>query len=149
MARNNGAILSALQTGRYGRTLGVGYVVLPTGPAAGVAVTPGVAAYGSWVEMLATAATALFLVGASVNQGSNTPDWAQFQIGVGAAASETVVTTWRVEPLVANQANGGALFPFPVPIAAGARIAVRAAAGAGVVVRFVLLAIEQTNVVAQ
>lgn len=107
---------------------GSGMAIYPN-TAAGLTVTPGASdAFGSWVELVASASESLFChVSASgVNQRI------RMQIGIGASGSETVVATYLF--FLLNGADNAFLsmnlFPFLL-IPSGTRVAIRMASSAG------------------
>lgn len=80
--------------------------------------------FGSWVEMVASTATAQVIDGITIFAGGNTQ--VEVQIGVGAAAAESPVAFWRGQ----GAGNYGAwgYFPAMIPldvIGSGVRVATR------------------------
>ena len=112
------------------KTSGGGYYLLPAGPAIGSAVADSATddTYGAWVEMRAAAGNALFIVGATIRANTapgTTGDYAQLDIGTGAAASEVSIGEWYFPDIAIDSRN--ITLPFPIPVAATTRIAVRVA----------------------
>lgn len=83
-------------------------------------------ANGSWVQIVASTATAIIVLGAAIEHRSNGPEF-EVDLGTGGAGSETVVTTFR-------DLSGGAFnsspywcpLQVPLEIATSTRIACRA-----------------------
>ena len=112
------------------KTSGGGYYLLPAGPAIGSAVADSATddTYGAWVEMRAAAGNALFIVGVTIRANTapgTTGDYAQLDIGTGAAASEVSIGEWYFPDIAIDSRN--ITLPFPIPVAATTRIAVRVA----------------------
>ena len=134
------------------KTSGGGYFLIPAGPSAGTTVAkPGSAnTYGSWVEMEDSAPAALFIVGVLVEDIQNSNTYIQVDIGVGAESSEVSVSEVKRGE---QQSSGNAdliTLPYPIPVAAGVRIACRTAgstAGADTIA-VSLLCINQADLVA-
>ncbi len=125
------------------KTSGGGYFLLPAGPANGKTVASSASAntYGSWVEMIASTAAAIFVLGVLVQPDQNASavqQYVQVDIGTGAAASESSVGEIKADTYeqastgsgaLASFAVGPAMFPYPIPVAASTRIACRSADG--------------------
>ena len=97
--------------------------------AAGLTVMPGASnAFGSWVELVASAASQIFLLSFSA---TGTSQSIRMQIGTGAAGSETVVATYHMTIWsgFSQSSHFLTLFPFLL-IQSGARIAIRMASNA-------------------
>lgn len=130
--------LKQIGAGDMKKTTGGGYFMLPTGLATGttVAASASANAYGLWVEMDASTAAALFVVGATVsNVDTANSVYLQLDIGVGEAASESSVGEWKFDYTESADTDGAArqvLFPFPIPVAISTRITVRTADGEAV-----------------
>lgn len=93
-----------------------------------ISVTSGAAgAYGSWVQVLASAATDLALVDAIID---TLPVDGHIQVGVGAPGSEVSVATISVS---GNSSNASQAWnPLPVPVASipsGSRVSIRYVTG--------------------
>lgn len=133
------------------KTASGGYFLIPAGPAAGttVAKAASAATYGDWVEMEDSTAAALFIVGVVIEDLQNANTYVQLDIGVGAAASEVSVSEVKTGE---HQSSGNAdpiMLPYPIPVAASARIACRTAgstAGADTIA-VSLLCINQADLV--
>lgn len=120
------------------KTQSGGYFMIPAGPALGTVISDGVAnTYGSWVEMIASTAAALYIVGIVWDAESSaiTPNYLQIDIGTGAAGAEISVGEWRfgVTGASVTDVTGAqvCIFPFPIPVAISTRIALRAASDTG------------------
>ena len=133
------------------KTASGGYFLIPAGPAAGTNVPKpaSAATYGDWVEMEDSTAAALFIVGVNIEDVQNANAYLQVDIGVGAAASESSVSEVKRGELQSSGHNLPIMLPFPIPVAAGARIACRTAgstAGADTIA-VSLLCINQADLV--
>lgn len=134
------------------KTSGGGYFLIPAGPAAGTVVTKSATAhtYGAWVQMEASAAAALFIVGVLIEDVSGAGNtYIQVDIGVGAAASESSVGEIKRGEIGTAGANHPLMFPCPIPVASGARIACRVAGSTATedTVPISLLCINQADIV--
>ncbi len=90
---------------------------------ASVTCTSGAGAYGSWVQVTASAAADIYLLLLRASEASAAAGGVIVDIGTGAAASEVVIAS---VPLYHAASEGQTLnLPVVVPIAAGTRIAVR------------------------
>ena len=123
------------------KTSGGGYYLIPAGPAAGTTVASSASAdtYGSWTELRSASGNALYIVGASVFiDDDSTLSYVQFDIGTGAAASESSVGEFKVSMNTHDSNPGGSgevnnltrigaevTFAYPIPVAASTRIACR------------------------
>lgn len=121
-------------SGLMRKTSGAGYFPVPTGPAVGTGVTAGVSGvYGNWTQLLAAAGADLLITGVVfVPNTSGVAQWAQLQLGVGAALSESAIATAYFgvgeQGATLTVSPGGYWAPrFPIPIAAGQRISARLA----------------------
>ena len=111
------------------------YFLIPTGPAAGTSLASSASAntYGSWVEMVASTSAALFIVGVVLNTASDATNMAylQLDLGVGAGASEVSVGEFYATSPVDTTTGDPPVWQgqplFPIPVAAGVRIAARMA----------------------
>lgn len=135
------------------KTASGGYFLIPAGPSAGITVTKHANAdtYGSWAEMEDSTAAALFIVGVLVEDiGVSSFTYIQLDIGVGAAASEVSVGEVKRGEAAASGHNHPVMLPYPIPVAASARIACRMAANTAVTGSVVvsLLCINQADLVA-
>lgn len=145
-ARNaNGTVPSG--SGAQRKTTGAGYFPAPF--AATASVNTG---YGAWVQIYASVAAALYVVGYSgVNAGSSPSD-SEVQLGVGAAGSETVISDVYFPTPGGNSYIIDAWLPFPIPVAAGVRLALRAKGSAapspGATLTLYLRCINQSDLVA-
>lgn len=98
--------------------------------ASGVTVTPNAGSWANsaWVTLVATTDAAWILTGLVVRpDNTNANEQFEIDVGVGAAASEVVVTTFRGTFLTTTTASPGIL-PAPIPldnIGVGVRVAVR------------------------
>ncbi len=110
------------------RTTGGGYFALPTGPAAGTTVATSGSAntFGAFVEFSADPGADIYIVGV-VAVGSGPGLYTRIDIATGAATSESSVGEAHMEGTTAAGERLPAYFPFPIPVANGTRIAVRAA----------------------
>ena len=124
-----------------------GYFLIPAGPAAGTSVTPGSGAYGSYTQMIDPTAAALYIVGVVLRSGA-TRDYVQGMIGVGAAAAEVAQAEFKFPRTGSNgELFTSLMFPIPIPVAAGARIAVKLGSTAVGAVNTTLMCIAQVDVV--
>lgn len=114
-------------------TRGGGRFIIPTGPGNGTTVADGLAAYGSWVEMVAATTNALFITAVTIANSDLNSIWVQLDIGTGAAASEVSVGEIVFGLSTSATANGvrADLSGFPIPVPAGTRIACRCATDIG------------------
>ena len=133
------------------KTSGGGYFLIPAGPAAGTNVPKpaSAATYGAWVEMEDSAPAALFIVAVTIEDLPNSNTYVQLDIGVGAAGSEVSVSEVKTGEHQSSGNNNPITLPFPIPVAAGARIACRTAgstAGADTIA-VSLLCINQADLV--
>jgi len=91
--------------------------------------------YGSWVEIIAATSAPTAIAGIFLGASTFSSMPMEWQIGVGPAASEVAIHTWRTfGPSSAGIAAPIYLFPVPVgAIAAGTRVSlrVRTAGGSG------------------
>jgi hypothetical protein len=112
------------------KTIGAGFYTLPTAPSSGttVASAASVDTYGSWVEMSASVAADLVIVGYRIQSGFNTA-YVQLDIGTGAASSET--SRGEALPLCTidtSYSDGNQLLlPIPIGVSAGTRLVCRTA----------------------
>ncbi len=107
------------------KTQAPGIYVLPDLTSDGYDVDSSASAdtYGSWQQAIASTSEAFYIVGIMVDtQGLAL--YTQLQIGVGASASEAVQATM---PLIVVAERRHWSLPFPIPIASGARVALKAA----------------------
>ena len=133
------------------------YFMYPAGPTTGTALTTGGFAnqYGAWVQMIAATAADIYVVGYLLRVENNAPGtlYMQLDIGVGAGGAEVSIGEGKEGYLtysaVGVNSYGFAMFPFPIPVAAGARIACRVASNtAGLPSQnCTLLCINQADVV--
>ena len=141
------------------KTSGAGYFMIPAGPAVGTTLTSSASAntYGSYVQMIASTSAALYIVGVTIDRPSNDVliDIIQMMIGTG-PATETPVGEWKwaykidtsgasVPPMFASF-----IFPFPIPVATGTRIALKVAddVASALTYNATLICIDQSNLVA-
>lgn len=136
------------------KTSGVGYYRIPTGPSTGTLITPGVSnSYSAYVEMRSASGAALYIVGFSTRYQFNTTQhimsWA---IGTGGAGAESLVSEGSFWNLGSSTVGAGdaQFFPYPIPVAASTRIAMKLAvsnsSGPGAT-PVVLHVIDQSNLV--
>jgi hypothetical protein len=80
-------------------------------------VTSGGSAWsnGSWVEFITSAATALQLASITVGHTSEN-DECEYDIGIGTAGNEVVVSTVRITNAAPVNWGGLGIYPFPIPI---------------------------------
>ena len=94
--------------------------------AAGVAITAATApTWGAWVEVIAATAAPIAIAGVALTGGTYSAVWWELDIGTGAAAAETVITTIRVS---AGGEGFPSLYMIPNPVdnvAASTRLAAR------------------------
>lgn len=117
------------------RVTGIAIDVHPSG-AQPPTVTAGAGAwtYGSWVEVIASAAADLHLAGLVLAAFSLPPSNFEVQIGIGAGGSEAGLHTFRTDlrNTAVETKNQFALFPVPVGgITAGDRVSVRIRSSSG------------------
>lgn len=139
------------------KTSGGGYYTLPAMPSAGTSVTSSTSAntYGSWVEFRSASGNALYIVGMSIRGNEDINSYLSVDIGTGAAASETSVGEVPVLGNLEGPNEGiprtiaNIVLPFPIPVAASTRIAVRTADedAAARSVSIVLHVIDQADLV--
>ena len=112
-----------------------GPYLIPAGPSAGTSVTSGTTigyavVYGSWTQMIASAAADLLILAVVVNF-DNARTYLQINVGVGAGGSEVSIG----ETLTRANSSGGAAsvrwgpfsFEVPLEVASGERIALQCA----------------------
>lgn len=123
------------------KTSNNGQFTLPAMPAVGTTVTQSASAntYGSYVQMTAATSEDDYIVGIVVSNALFStavviPEYIALAIGVGSAASEVLVGTACISPRGTYIGSGstfnvGGVFHFahPIPVASGARIAVKSA----------------------
>lgn len=104
----------------------VGELKYEPNAAVGVTVTPNGTAWlnSNWAQITAGLTEDIDLVGIACSMPTGTLEF-EIDIGTGAAASETVITTIRSAYRTANQGNVALYLPAPYPIAANTRLAVR------------------------
>lgn len=130
--RGNG-VYSAIGGGL--KTSGGGYYLIPAGPSIGTVVTSSASAdtYGSWTQMRAASGNALYIVGVEVRAAPNDSiTYTQVDLGTGGAGAETSVSEVKViaHRAISSTRTYGAFkveLPYPIPVAASTRIAVRTA----------------------
>jgi hypothetical protein len=129
---------------------GPGYYAIPT-IAAGISLTPGTNAWGSYVQVTAGEPRPFYIVGVQLFLATPAADvsYAQIGIGLGASAVEVQISEFKLQSFDFVTAVGGGgygtiMLPFPIPVPGGQRVAARAALAAGTTVVIVSL-----NVVAQ
>lgn len=120
------------------RSGGTGPFVLPTlpGTPGGTSVTPGTTAWGSWVEVSASAPSNLYVLAATVKPTVlSTTAAAGYGVGIGTGAAASEVQRAEVSwPGYGLDAGGALVVPgivpllFPIYVASGTRIAVRGSA---------------------
>ena len=93
------------------------YFMIPAGPSRGTSVASSTSAdtYGSWVEVEASTAAAIWIVGVNL-EASGAPAYVQIEIGTGA----TPTSVGEVKASGTTNTNGTSnyvplLFPIPVP----------------------------------
>ena len=90
---------------------------------ASVTCTSGAGSYGSWVQVTAATAAAIYLLLLRAGEASSLAAYISVDIGIGAAGAETVIATI---PLYHASGEGVALnLAGVLPIAISTRIAVR------------------------
>ena len=117
------------------KTSGGGYYLIPAGPSIGTVVTSSASAdtYGSWTQMRAASGNALYIVGVEVRAAPNDSiTYTQVDLGTGGAGAETSVSEVKViaHRAISSTRTYGAFkveLPYPIPVAASTRIAVRTA----------------------
>ncbi len=116
------------------KTSGGGYYLIPAGPSIGTSVSSSASAntYGSWTEMRSASGNALYIVGIDVKPADDSSlDYIQIDIGTGGAGSETSVgeakTIARLHTIGSQWGTYKIELPYPIPVAASTRIAVRVA----------------------
>ena len=155
------ATAASLGVGGMLKTASGGYFLIPAGPAAHTGVTPSGTGhtYGSWTEMIASTAAAIYIVGAIITVAPESgKNYVQLDIGTGAAASETSVGEWKystqtfTDGALAQETvpTVSTIFPFPIPVATATRIAARMAVDTtgGLAHGLTLVAINQADLVA-
>lgn len=139
------------------KTQNAGYTSFPAALTGGVTTAQSASAntYGSYVQLTASTPAAVWLVGIHVylQTSTNTPNYLDVAIGTGAAASESIVGTFRLP----TSPGGGstistsflAFFPFPIGVANGVRIASKTASDTASALgwRITLLYVLQTDLV--
>ena len=117
------------------KTASGGYFLIPAGPANSTTVASSASAntYGSYVEMIASTAAAIYIVGVLIHSVATLTfalNYCQIQIGTG-AAPETSVGEWKhgTEATGAVATLLPTVFPFPIPVATSTRIACQVADG--------------------
>ena len=115
------------------KTASGGYFLIPAGPANSTSVSSSASAdtYGSYVEMIASTAAAIYIVGVIINSTATftfAQNYCQIMIGTG-AAPETAVGEWKIgsESTGASGKRTPTIFPFPIPVATSTRIACKTA----------------------
>ncbi len=136
---------------------GAGYALLPAGPAVGTIVTPGSAnTYGSYTQMREATGNAVYIVAVLIQNrqlvGSTSCTYVQVAIGTGTAASETQVSEVKIQaPLANDQVTQQIVtLPFPIPVAASTRIAVKSAISSTDGTKYdtliTLMVVDQSNI---
>ena len=140
------------------KTSGAGYFMIPAGPAVGTTLTSSASAdtYGSYVQMIASTSAAIYIVGITIDTPTITTavDIIQVMIGTG-PATETPVGEWKFGYKVASgpvfpPMLVSFIFPFPIPVATGTRIALKVAddVASALTYNATLICIDQSNLVA-
>ena len=111
--------------GSMKRVQNVGYEILPVVTDPVINVSPGGSAYGAWTQMRAATGNELQIVAVMASMPNYGNTRSSLQIGSGAAGAETVIAEVLLPHLLGGTGVVVAL-PFPVQVAAGTRIAVRA-----------------------
>lgn len=104
--------------------------LLPAGPSVGTTVTSfaTVHAYGAYVEFLASAATDIYIYGCVVKSPpASNIQYAQISIATGGSGSEVEKAVTKTTHTMDSQLGSNILFPIPLRVAAGSRVAVRVA----------------------
>lgn len=113
------------------KTAGTGFYVLPDGLAGAGGATSSATAntYGSWSQLRAASGNALYIVGVSLwEQGGGTGvNYVQVDLGVGGAGAEVSVGKAYFRVSQGGDQDRIYTLPFPIPVAASARIACRVA----------------------
>lgn len=156
MSRSNGAILSALQSGRALHTSGAGYFLIPAGPGQGVQpANSGVSwTYGAWSTMTTGIASAFLVTGMTFlySGGAVTQSEIQIQLGTGGTSGADAASPagdskgWITN---AGSTVGMNAFLYPILVPANTRLAVRIASTTGTVsIILTLQCLAQANLVA-
>lgn len=132
-----------------------GYFLIPTGPSVGTTVQSSASAntYGSWVEMSASAPADLFIVGVRLANFGGVTSYITLDIGTGAGGAESSVGEipfGGMDPGTDSGLQGfTVMFPFPMPVASGTRIAARVAdnVASAINASVTLICINQADVV--
>ncbi len=108
------------------KTSGGGYFLIPAGPGGGTVVASAASAdtYGTWVEMTASTAAALYIVGLVVDVTGTVTEQ---QIDIGTGATPTSISEVRFALSASLETNGVAYFPVLIPVPVSTRIACRTA----------------------
>ena len=136
--RRNGSSLNFLMTGDAAaevsgmmKVSGSGYLVMPAA-ASGIDPANSGSAWtsGTWSELLASTSEADYIIGLLWSPESQTNFEAEIDIGTGAAASETVVSTIPVragsgDATPTYSSISPIMFPAPIAVATTTRVAVR------------------------
>ena len=137
------------------KTANTGYFFIPAGPSVGTAVTNGIAnTYGTYTELIASTSEALYIVGWTVARAtiSSTATYLAIMFGTGAATEtdrgedRVGLTTWTNAGITTGVTFQKSVLPFPIPVAASTRIAVKlASAEASVAWNIALICINQDD----
>lgn len=129
---------------------GDGYYVLPSTIGAGTSVTPGSGSFGSWAQVEASTSEAIYITHITLEDGNASGQtYYRIQIGTGAAASETAVSTVQFGESASGFLGGVTIpLPYPVAVATSTRVAVRAASSGTTAVPVNLTVVAQADVVA-
>lgn len=143
---NSGATAPEWGEGGTKKTSGGGYFLIPAGPSDGTSISSGAAdTYGSWVQMIASTGAAILIVGIAI-KASNTTVYQQLELATGAGTSESSIGEIKFGGISTGGADQVEMFPFPIPVAASTRIAMRSADDAGVVNQdYALLCINESD----
>lgn len=140
------------------KTAGAGHFQIPTMPAAATAVAQSASAntFGSYVQMIASTAAAIYIDGifVTLTPTTNEPTYVAVQIGTGVAASEVTVDTQILPVVYTNGTTGAKVSMYipiepPIAVATATRIAVKVASDIASALNWgvVLTCINQANVV--
>ena len=96
----------------------------PSGSRLGVTESAFVSGYGAWTEVIASAASDLFITGISKSLSTVGAKHHYFEIGVGAATSEVPIGRMGLPSSTVANSNQQ-WFPYPLLVKKGERVAIR------------------------
>lgn len=141
------------QAGSMKKTAGGGYFLIPAGPSIGTSVSSAASldTYGSWTEATASTSAALYIVGVlPYIRTTLAHTYVQIDIGTGEAASESSIgEVLGYSDETFDHGNSPIMLPFPIPVPAATRIAIRTAEDYSLAVTYKisLMCVDQSDLV--